>query len=141
MSKGKYLALDHGQRRIGVAISDENKDLAFPRAFIKNTEGEWQKALDALVAEESVTKIILGLPITLGGEFGESALKAHAFGARLQKRYPGVPVEYLDERLTTREAERLLRGQGVKAKDQKSEKDSVSAAILLETYLSQQKHR
>lgn len=139
MTKGKYLGLDFGGRRVGVAISDLNKEIVFPREAITYERlADLLAALQALCAEESVTKIIIGLPIQMDGTLGEQVTKTYAFGQKLAIALPTVPVEYFDERLTTQAAQARLREQGIKAKDQKGKKDSLSAQLILETYLKSQ---
>lgn len=140
MSKGKYLAIDYGDRRVGIAISDLNKEIAFPREFLA------YKSADDLIArigelcrQEPVVKIIIGLPIEMDGKAGERVKKTYQFGQKLAAAFPSVAIEYFDERLTTQAAEKKLRQIGVKARDQKGEKDAIAAQLILETYLHQLK--
>ncbi len=136
MTKGKYLGLDFGDVRVGVAITDLNKEIVFPREAITYERlADLLTALQALSTSESVTKIVIGLPIQMDGTVGEQVAKTYAFGQKLSAALPTTAIEYFDERLTTREAQSRLHAQGVKAKDQKGRKDSLSAQLILETYL------
>jgi putative Holliday junction resolvase len=140
MTKGKYLAIDFGDRRSGLAISDFDKLVAFPRDFLEYDEldeliGDIKKLCD----EEQVTRVIVGLPVEMDGALGEQALKTYTFGDKLKQALDPISVEYFDERLTTKEAVRKLQEQGVKAKEQKGKRDMISAQIILEAYMESQK--
>ncbi len=134
MSKGKYLAIDFGDRRIGLAISDFDKQVAFPRDFLKNDKS-LIKQIKKFCQEEQVIKVIIGLPIEMDGSIGERAVKTYEFGDKLKKSIDLIPVDYFDERLTTKQSIKKLQEQGIKAKDQKGQRDMVSAQIILEAYL------
>jgi len=124
----RILALDHGAARCGCAISDPSGTLATPLPVIERPDSrKGLAALARLVEERGAERVIVGLPITLGGQEGEQAEAARAFAQRLERRL-NVPVELHDERLTTRLAERT-GGEG--------EEDSRAAAHLLESYLAQ----
>lgn len=137
MSKGKYLGLDYGDRRVGIAVSDENKEISFPRDFL---EYESEKALlseiKKICENENVTKIVLGLPIHMDGTFGHRAKITQNFFDKLKEAIPGMEVAFFDERLSTEFAVKSLRGQGIKAKDQKGKRDALSAQIILQNYLN-----
>lgn len=136
MNKGKFLAIDFGDRRAGIAVSDLDKQIAFPRDFfVYDSEDKLIERIKAFCKDEHIIKIILGLPVKMDGSIGEQFIKTQKFGNRLKKEVKPVPIEYLDERLTTKESIKKLSQQGVKAKDQKGQKDMVSAQIILETYM------
>ncbi len=123
----RVLALDHGSARCGVAISDPTGTLATPLAAVERPESRrGLAALARLAAERGVERVVVGLPLTLRGEEGDQAGEARAFAARLEARLT-VPVELLDERLTTRQA---MRTGGA------ADLDSRAAAHLLEAYLA-----
>ncbi len=134
MTKGKILAIDYGDKRVGVAISDYNKEIAFPRDFLENNNQVIDHLRD-IIEEEEVIKVILGLPLEMSGQQGESALKAMEFGRKLMRQVT-VPVEFFDERLTTKQASDKLSAMGVKQKEQKQGIDSASAQVMLEAYLN-----
>ena len=138
MTKGKYLAIDFGDRRIGLAISDFDKQIAFPRDFLENNRG-FIKQIQKFCEEEQIIKIIVGLPIEMDGTMGEQVIKTYKFGDKLKKAIDPIPVDYFDERLTTKQSVKKLQEQGIKAKEQKGQLDMVSAQIILEAYMESQK--
>ena len=137
MSKGKYLGIDYGDRRVGIAISDFNKEISFPRNFIEyETDAKLIKEIEELCEDESVSKVILGLPIHMDGTFGERAQKTQKFFDKLQKKLPNIEIDFFDERLSTEYATKALGLQKIKAKDQKGKRDAISAQIILQNYLN-----
>lgn len=140
MNKGKYLGVDFGDKRVGIAISDFNKEIAFPRSFLtfKNIP-DLIGQIKILCEQESIVKIIVGLPLQMDGTFGDRAQRTQQFGEKLQEVLSEIPVEYFDERLTSVEAEGVLRQQGYKSHQQKDKKDAIAAQKILEAYLNQLK--
>lgn len=137
MNKGKYLAIDYGDRRVGLAVSDYNKEIAFPRDFLTYTgDKDLIKQLGKFCEEEDISKIILGLPIQMDGSFGDRAKKTQVFFDKLKEAMPLMSIDFFDERLSTEFAVKSLRGQGIKDKDQKGKRDAMSAQIILQNYLS-----
>ena len=131
----RILALDHGTVRIGVALSDSLKILASPREFLPAEPfADLAQTLKALVREQEVELVLIGLPRNLDGTYGEAAAKVRGFVAAL-KDVVLVPIRTWDERLTTVAAARQLRSGGMKAKDQRGRVDSAAAAVLLQSYL------
>ena len=121
----RVLALDHGEARCGCAISDPSGTLVRPLAAIEPDP----ERVGELVTEHDANRVVVGLPVSLGGEEGKQAELARDFAAELERRLD-VPVETYDERLTTKMAERSER-QGARA-----DRDSLAAAHLLEGYLA-----
>jgi putative Holliday junction resolvase len=106
------LALDYGRARIGLAIANAESRLATPLATLERVNrNEDMRRLRELAREQGVTQIIVGLPLRLDGSHGEMAEEAARFAERVRKQI-GVPVEMVDERLTSWEAQRLLEEQG-----------------------------
>jgi putative holliday junction resolvase len=106
------LALDYGRARIGLAIADTQTRLAKPLATLERiNRNEDMRRLRELAREQGVRQIIVGLPLRLDGSHGEMAEEASRFAERVRKQI-GVPVEMVDERLTSWEAQRLLEEQG-----------------------------
>jgi putative Holliday junction resolvase len=131
--RGALLALDVGDVRIGVAVS-ESRIIASPLdALDRRRLGRsgTLDALQALVDRYRVTEVLLGLPLLEGGREGEQAEKTRAFGRSLQRRIPGLAVTFRDERYTTSEARGIL-GPGPHPP---GKVDSLAAAILLEEVL------
>jgi putative Holliday junction resolvase len=139
--RGCVLGLDYGSRRIGLAVSDPEGLFAFPAGALERTGLERDlAALTALIAERGVTRVVVGLPLHLSGRSGPEAEAASAF-ARALAQAAGLQVDLLDERWTTREAERALRdapGKGSRKRGRGSV-DSVAATLLLRTYLERER--
>ena len=133
--RGPVLALDYGTRRIGIAVSDEAAQFAFPVGFLACRGRERDlAALRELIAERSIRRVVVGLPIHMDGRRGETALAAEKFANAIAEM-TGLPVEMLDERWTTREAERALRESRRGRKKRRGAVDSAAATLLLRTYL------
>lgn len=122
----RVLALDYGTARCGCAISDPTGTLATPLSAVEPPDPE---RIAAIAAEYDAERVVVGLPVTLGGEEGEQARLTRAFAEELGDIIE-VPVETYDERLTTSMADRSAReGAG-------ADRDSLAAAHLLESYLA-----
>jgi putative pre-16S rRNA nuclease len=131
----RTLALDYGERRIGVAISDAAGVIAQP---LETIEGNALERIAELVRSHDVEQIVVGLPLHMSGRAGPEAERARAFGERVRAR-AGVAVDYLDERWTSLEAERALDEAGVRRKKQRGKVDPIAAALLLRTWLEQRR--
>ncbi len=134
MSKGKYLSIDFGDRRVGLAISDFDKQIAFPRDILENNRS-LVRQIKQFCKDEQIIKVIVGLPVEMDGTMGDRVIKTYEFGDKMKEAIYPIPVDYFDERLTTKEATKKLHQQGIKEKEQKGQKDMVSAQIILEAYL------
>lgn len=134
----RILALDHGTKRIGVALSDELQIIASPLEYIPAEPlADFLTRLTQLLREKEVGMILVGLPRNMDGSYGPAADKVRAFVTELEKIVT-VPVRTWDERLTSAMANRVLL-QGNVRRDQRKEKvDMMSAAILLQGYLDAQ---
>jgi RNAse H-fold protein YqgF len=130
----RWLGVDYGDVRIGLAVSDELALLAHPAATVSNDDSAIG-AIRRLVVERKVTGIVVGVPRNMNGTFGPSADKAKNFGEALRKQLPEQRVVFWDERLTTAEAQRLLHGAGKNIKSSRPVLDQVAAQILLQSYL------
>jgi putative Holliday junction resolvase len=132
---GRVLGVDVGTVRIGVAISDETGLIARPLETVRRT-GD-RKALGALARmarEHEVVRIVVGLPLTMGGGEQESSVDAREFAGKLRTR-AGCEVLVWDERLTTAQAERALIEGGVRRKQRREVVDRIAAAVMLQSYL------
>jgi putative Holliday junction resolvase len=131
----RILALDHGTKRIGVAISDELGMIAQPLEFIPaHPLEEAFVRLKQIIEEKSVDEIIVGMPRNMNGTLGPAADKANEFIAQIKERFP-QPVRDWDERLTTVQAQRILIEGGTRRNKRKEKVDMMAAAILLQSYL------
>jgi putative Holliday junction resolvase len=135
----RVLGVDLGSKRIGLAISDEEEEFAFP-AGILDSRGRKRDlaALRELIVEKQIGRAVVGLPIHMDGRRGPEAEKAIRFAADLSEAAE-VPVDTLDERWTSREAERLLQpasGKRGAKRRKKGAVDEMAASIILRTYLA-----
>ena len=131
----RILALDHGTKRIGIAVSDELKMIAQPLEFVPAEPFEQFTArLQDLISEKEVELILLGMPRNMNGSYGPAAEKVEEFAAAL-KAAVTVPIKTWDERLTSVQANRLLIEGGVRRENRKEKVDKMAAAILLQSYL------
>ena len=132
----RVLGIDHGSRRVGVAISDL---LGISAHGVGVFEGRDAKALldrlEELVREREVERIVVGLPLNMDGTEGPQALTVRTFVEALQQRIEGVPVETLDERLTSQQADRALDEMGVRGRKRGKSRDRLAAQILLQCWL------
>ena len=136
---GPVLGLDLGSRRIGLAVSDPEGRIAFPAGVLARQGREKDlAALRKLVREREVSRIVVGLPIHMDGRSGPEAEAARAFSSALAEA-TGVPVELLDERWTSVEAERSLREIGKTGSRRRAAVDTVAATILLRTWLERER--
>jgi putative Holliday junction resolvase len=133
--RGPVLALDYGTRRIGIAVSDEEAQFAFPAGYLACRGRERDlAALRQLIAERSIQRVVVGLPLHMDGRRGETAEAAQKFANTIAEM-TGLPVEMLDERWTTREAERALRESPRGRRKRREAVDSAAATLLLRSYL------
>ena len=134
----RIMALDVGEKRIGVAISDPEAMFASPLTVLKAKTPDIFKQIASLVKEEQVDLILVGMPLTLRGDVGHQAEWVQVFVQDLEGEVH-VPVEVEDERLSTVEAERYLVDMGVTREKRKARLDAVAAAVVLQSYLD--RHR
>ncbi len=131
----RILALDHGTKRIGVAVSDETKTIAQPLEFIPAEPfADFLERLKQLIREKEVDLILIGLPRNMDGSYGPAAQKVEAFVAVLRSAIT-VPIKSWDERLTSAQANRILIEGRVRREKRKAKVDKMAAAILLQSYL------
>lgn len=125
------LALDPGERRTGIAICDPTGSLARPlMTHDRKKDGSLLELVAQLCADNSAERVLVGLPLTQMGERGPMAQQAEILAAKLADHL-GLPVELIDERYTSLEADRILAGR----RKDKGRRDAVAAALLLQTYL------
>lgn len=129
----KYLGIDHGGRRIGLAIGDDETHIAMPLEVIE--VASMNEAVDAValtIKEEGVERIVLGLPITMKGEEGPQARTTREFGKMLSASI-GIEVIYEDERFSSKQVETLTKEVDA------GNKDAIAAMVILQTYLDKLK--
>lgn len=135
MMVGRIMALDPGEKRMGVALSDEMRLIAQPlETHSCASPGEVVAHVRDLVLTHGVSEVVVGLPIRLDGEAGPAAERVRGFIERLERELD-VPVVPWDERLTSKAAERMLIEANVSRRKRKGAVDRVAAAVLLQSYL------
>jgi putative Holliday junction resolvase len=131
----RILAIDHGTKRMGIALSDELGMVATPLEFIlAEPFADFLKRLKELIREKQVDLILVGMPRNMDGSYGPAALKVQEFVAVLKETI-GVPINTWDERLTSAQANRMLIEADVRRNKRKERVDAAAAAILLQSYL------
>lgn len=131
----RIMAIDYGDARTGVALSDPTGFLAGQTFLIKSRKQEVVlEELAALVQRQGAQELVMGYPRNMDGTLGPRAEKYAAFARRLEEA-TGLPVALWDERRTTVDTHRILGEQGVRAKNRKDKIDSVAATLILEGYL------
>jgi putative Holliday junction resolvase len=134
----RILALDHGTKRIGVAVSDELQMIAQPLEYIPAKPfAQFVTRLEELLMDKEVELILVGMPRNMDGSYGPAAEKAQDFVETL-KGILSVPIRTWDERLTSVQANRLLIQGEVRRDKRKENVDKMAAAILLQSYLDRQ---
>jgi len=131
----RVLALDHGTRRVGVAVSDELQMIAQPLEYIAPEPfADFLARLKEILREKEISLILVGLPRNMDGSYGPAALKVQEFVAALKDAVT-VPIKTWDERLTTVQAQKFLIQGNVRREQRKQKVDKTAAAILLQSYL------
>jgi putative Holliday junction resolvase len=131
----RILALDHGTRRVGVAVSDELHLIALPLEYIAPAPfADFLTRLKEILREKEVELILIGMPRNMDGSYGPAALKVQEFAAALKDAVT-VPLKLWDERLTTTQAQKFLIQGGMRRDKRKEKVDQTAAAILLQSYL------
>ncbi len=134
----RVMALDYGDKTVGVAVSDELMLTAQPLETIERSRpAKLRRTLariEALMREYDVTKVVIGLPKKLNNEEGERCRQTREFGEMVERR-SGIPVVYQDERLTTVAADAVLAESGIRKERRKQYIDKMAASIILQGYL------
>ncbi len=138
----RILSIDFGTVRIGLAVSDP---LGFTAQGLETLKVQSkQKVLDYLVKlcrEREVTEVVVGLPINMNGTLGPKATETLEWIKKLEGVLPGIPVKTWDERLTSREANRLMIEEGLSRSRQRQESDRLAATLILQNYLESKRAR
>jgi len=131
----RILVIDHGSKRMGIAVSDELKMIAQPLEFVPaHPLDGFLARLNELIRDKEVELILVGMPRNMDGSYGPAAQKVQEFVAAL-KGAVSVPIKTWDERLTSAQANRLLIQGNVRRDKRKAKVDAMAAAILLQSYL------
>lgn len=136
---GRVLAIDYGERRIGIALSDPTRTIAQPLPTVARRRGKRPPiaAILRIIESNDVQHVVIGLPLSLAGDETDWTREVRAFGDTIALR-SGLPVEYVDERLTSVAAERAVRSLGLprREKQRKERIDAAAAVLILQGWLS-----
>ena len=138
MLRGRRIAFDYGDVRIGVAISDPDSILASPLSTLSSGDPKLFVRISELIAEHEPIAIFVGEPLNLSGESSTSAQKAAIFAEKLRTEFK-LPVTMIDERLSTVSATNAMRQSGVNAKDARGQIDMAAAVAILEQAIAIEK--
>ena len=134
-ARTRLLGVDYGSVRVGLAISDPDRKIAFPLVtWERRSRDQDARYIRELVEKEEIGGLIVGLPVHLSGHEGQKSAEARGFGKWLVET-TGLPVLFWDERFTSVEAESHLLAAGLTNKRRKARRDRVAAQILLQAYL------
>lgn len=131
----RILAIDHGTTRMGIALSDELRIIAQPLEYLPAEPlAAFLDRLGQIVREKEVSLVLVGMPRNMDGSYGPAAEKVREFVAALKEALT-VPIRTWDERLTSAQANRIMTQSGVRREKRRENVDSMSAAILLQSFL------
>ncbi len=133
-SSGRILGIDPGERRVGLALSDPLGIIAQPLAVLDRRRGDFLERLRAALDDNEVTRVVIGLPVSLSGHEGAAARRARALGETVATEMQ-IRVEFHDERFTTTLAESALLEGDVRRHTRRAIRDKVAAAVMLQGYL------
>jgi putative Holliday junction resolvase len=136
----RILAIDHGTVRIGLALSDETEIVASPFKTI-DANHEPECVIARIVKEKHIGKIVIGMPFHMNGEKGGAAERVEKFALSLGKELRhSIPIDFVDERLSSVEAEAAMSRAGITSKRERNEiVDQLAAVVILQEYLNQQR--
>ena len=129
----RFLGLDWGEKRIGVAVSDDRGVLAVGYGVWPSRDADFFPLLEHALKEESIGAVVVGYPLTLRGEAGPKAQEVDRFIAKLEAR--GLTVHRWDERYSTHDVSRALSEHGISQRKQRGRLDMAAAVVILQSYL------
>ena len=130
----RILAIDLGDRRVGLALSDPNGIIAAPLKVLDRKAGGWREELRRVIAEQQVGEIVVGLPKNMDGSIGIQGQRCQRFAQELEEQ-TALVVHLLDERLTSVAASAALRESGKRCRNTKTTLDAVAASLILQVFL------
>jgi putative pre-16S rRNA nuclease len=137
----RLMAIDYGERNVGVAISDELQLTVRPLATIRREKRGYAQVIErirALVAENEVATLVVGLPLKMDGTRGAAVERVESFISDL-RRSVSIPIVTVDERLTSHEADQILREMGVGLRERRARSDEYAASLILQDYIDGQR--
>jgi putative Holliday junction resolvase len=134
----RYLAIDHGQKRTGLAVSDASETIVSPHSIIETqSPTELLRRILVVIDEEKIQAVVIGLPYNMDGTEGPRAQKVKEFAQLLSEKIT-IPILYHDERLSSFGAEQLMVGMELTRKKKKKRLDAIAAAEILKSFLDSQ---
>jgi putative Holliday junction resolvase len=138
--KNRYLAIDYGEKRVGLALSDPTLTIAQSLdTVVYQSRKKLITILKEIIIQYNIKKIILGLPLTMKGSDSLKTVEVREFGAELENQID-IPLVFFDERLTSIQAQQIIRQFGKKPSKHRAKIDQIAARTLLQTYLDREKH-
>ena len=140
MMKGKVLAIDYGQKSIGLAVSDADRMMAFGRGVLRNVDRDGTlKSVLVMIDSEDISEVVIGLPL---GKIGEETVQtkiirdfADELSVQMRESKIEIPVTFLDESFSSFEANNILMKLGVKSEDRKKTEDEMAAIVLIHRFI------
>ncbi len=140
MMKGKVLAIDYGQKSIGLAVSDADRMMAFGRGVLRNVDRDGTlKSVLVMIDSEDISEVVIGLPL---GKNGEETVQtkiirdfADELSVQMRESKIEIPVTFLDESFSSFEANNILMKLGVKSEDRKKTEDEMAAIVLIHRFI------
>ena len=133
----RIMALDIGEKRIGIAISDPKERVASPLVVLDAVQVErGEKPFTRLLEDWEPELFLCGLPLTLNGEEGPQAQRVRKVAQEISARFL-IPIEFIDERLSSREAKRILREEGLSEREMRGKIDMIAANVFLQAWLDE----
>lgn len=137
---GRILAIDYGKKRVGLAITDREQKVAFPKKILSvNSEKDFLQKLKDIVASEEIEKIVIGLPKNRDGTLTPLGQQILQIAKTIQKNF-NCPVDLIDETFTSKEAENFLIEMDVTRKKRQKLTDKIAAMLILRAYLEKNKN-
>jgi len=139
----RVMAIDYGARGVGVAVSDELQLTVRPLTTIRREKLKYAQVVERvceLAAENEVATLVVGLPLNMDGTRGAAVERVESFISDL-RRSLSIPIVAIDERLTSHEADQLLREMGVSPRERRARSDEYAATIILQDYIDGQKRQ
>ena len=134
----RVLAIDYGQKRVGIALSDPLRITAQGlKTIVRISDSTLISEILSIIKDESVSEIVLGLPLNMDGSKGKKVFEIEKFAEKL-KEHTDIVIKFCDERLTTMQAERLMIDANTSRKKRKHNIDKIAAQLILQGYLDSQ---
>jgi putative Holliday junction resolvase len=137
------MAIDYGERSVGVAISDELQLTVRPLATLRREKLKYAQVIQRvcdLAAENEIITLVVGLPLNMDGARGSAAERVESFISDLRRKL-SIPIVTIDERLTSHEADRMLREMGLNLRERRARSDEYAATIILQDYIDGQRRQ